>query len=210
MVAHAEKLGMIVSESHPFGDVLGHDAAKARSDDLVSQQCVPRICAAVADRVSARQPATAHPPRAAAADDGRSVYPYLQSELYLGGTREPRGRREPLARSSRGTRSHPSSRPTKLGPPPPESNESYRLTLLAQIVMQMLERFFIAVGLLQQAGQHRIDRRTLENDCITLGAEDVAALRTQRAGVLRCAPVPQLHRHVDRARRPSTSIAQGR
>ncbi len=50
----------------------------------------------------------------------------------------------------------------------PASNESYRLTLLAQIVMQMLERLFIAVGLLQQAGQHRIDRRTLESDCITL------------------------------------------
>ncbi len=40
--------------------------------------------------------------------------------------------------------------------------------LLAQIVMQMLERFFIAVGLLQQAGQNRIDRRTLESDCIAL------------------------------------------
>ena len=40
--------------------------------------------------------------------------------------------------------------------------------LLAQIVMQMLERFFIAVGLLQQAGQKRIDRPTLESDCIAL------------------------------------------
>ena len=29
MVEYAEKLGMIVRESHPFGDVLGHDAARA-------------------------------------------------------------------------------------------------------------------------------------------------------------------------------------
>ncbi len=29
MIEHAEKLGMIVRESHPFGDVLGHDAAHA-------------------------------------------------------------------------------------------------------------------------------------------------------------------------------------
>ena len=29
MIEHAEKLGMIVRESHPFGDVLGHDADSA-------------------------------------------------------------------------------------------------------------------------------------------------------------------------------------
>jgi glycerol-3-phosphate O-acyltransferase len=97
----------------------------------------------------------------------RSVYPYLQSELYLGGTEnldvDVSHWLDHLAAQGLIQRST-----EELGPPPPESNESYRLTLLAQIVMQMLERLFIAVGLLQQAGQHRIDRRTLENDCITL------------------------------------------
>ena len=48
------------------------------------------------------------------------------------------------------------------------SSPSYRLALLSQIAMQMLERFFIVVGLLQQAGQHNIDRRTLEAHCTTL------------------------------------------
>jgi glycerol-3-phosphate O-acyltransferase len=166
MVAHAEKLGMIVRESHPFGDVLGHDAAKAvlmtwYRNNACHAFALPSLIACL---LVNRRRRIRH---AQLMQMIRSVYPYLQSELYLGGTEnlevdvshwlDHLGAQGLIQRSA-----------DEVGPPPPESNESYRLTLLAQIVMQMLERMFIAVGLLQQAGQHRIDRRTLENDCITL------------------------------------------
>jgi glycerol-3-phosphate O-acyltransferase len=166
MVAHAEKLGMVVRESHPFGDVLGHDAAKAvlmtwYRNNACHAFALPSLIACL---LVNRRRRIRH---AQLMQMVRSVYPYLQSELYLGGTEnldvdvshwlDHLGAQGLIQRSVE-----------ELGPPPPESNESYRLTLLAQIVMQMLERLFIAVGLLQQAGQHRIDRRTLENDCISL------------------------------------------
>jgi glycerol-3-phosphate O-acyltransferase len=96
-----------------------------------------------------------------------TVYPYLQSELYLGDASDldvdVSHWLDHLAAQGLIQRSA-----DEIGPPPAESNEGYRLALLAQIVMQMLERFFIVIGLLQQAGQRRIDRRTLERDCITL------------------------------------------
>lgn len=166
MVAHAEKLGMIVRESHPFGDVLGHDAARAvlmtwYRNNACHAFALPSLIACL---LVNRRRRIRH---AQLMQMIRSVYPYLQSELYLGGTEnlevdvshwlDHLGAQGLIQRTA-----------DELGPPPPESNESYRLTLLAQIVMQMLERLFIAVGLLQQAGQHRIDRRTLEGDCITL------------------------------------------
>jgi glycerol-3-phosphate O-acyltransferase len=55
-----------------------------------------------------------------------------------------------------------------VSPPPAASGESYRLTLLAQIDMEMLERYFIAIGILQRSGQRVIDRTTLETDCVAL------------------------------------------
>ena len=87
---------------------------------------------------------------------------YLQSELYLDSLDLGVEVRHWLDHLETQGLIHRSA--DEVGPPPVESNESYRLMLLAQIVMQMLERFFIAVGLLQQAGQNRIDRRTLESD----------------------------------------------
>ncbi len=167
IVEHAEKLGMIVRESHPFGDVLGHDAGRSilmtwYRNNACHAFALPSLiaCLLVNRRRRIRlkqlmQMVTA-------------VYPYLQSELYLDSQDlevdvshwlDHLGAQGLIQRSI-----------DEVGPPPAESSESYRLTLLAQIVMQMLERFFIAVGLLQQAGQNRIDRRTLENDCITLAS----------------------------------------
>ena len=166
IVRYVEKLGMIVRESLPFGDVLGHDANRAilmtwyRNNALHAFALPSLIACLLVNRP--RRIARAQLTAMIAA-----VYPYLQNELYLPestdfdldvtrwiGHMTAQGL---LVRAG-----------DDVGPPPPESNEYYRLTLLAQIVMQMLERFFIVVGLLQQVGQRQIDRATLEADCITL------------------------------------------
>ena len=166
MVEHAEKLGMIVRESHPFGDVLGHDAAKAvlmtwYRNNACHAFALPSLiaCLLVNRRRRIRHTQLMQMIK--------SVYPYLQSELYIGGA-------DNLDVDVSHWLDHLNAQglihrtADEVSPPAPESNESYRLALLAQIVMQILERFFIAVGLLQQAGQRRIDRRTLEKDCISL------------------------------------------
>jgi glycerol-3-phosphate O-acyltransferase len=166
MVAHAEKLGMVVRESHPFGDVLGHDAARSvlmtwYRNNASHAFALPSLiaCLLVNRRRRIR--------RSQLLQMITTVYPYLQSELYLGDASDldvdVSHWLDHLAAQGLIQRSA-----DEIGPPPPESNEGYRLALLAQIVMQMLERFFIVIGLLQQAGQRRIDRRTLERDCITL------------------------------------------
>jgi glycerol-3-phosphate O-acyltransferase len=163
MVEHAEKLGMIVRESHPFGDVLGHDAARSvlmtwYRNNACHAFALPSLiaCLLVNRR---RRIRTSQLMQMVTA-----VYPYLQSELYLDSVDLD----VEVSRWLNHLAAHGLIQRTvdEVGPPPDESNESYRLTLLAQVVMQMLERFFIAVGLLQQAGQNRVDRRTLEKDCI--------------------------------------------
>ena len=166
MIRHAEKLGMIVRESLPFGDVLGHDANQTvlmtwyRNNALHAFALPSLIACLLVNR-----------PRRVSRDALKAmisaVYPYLQSELYLAESADldldvtrwigHMAAQGLIARNG-----------DEVGPPPPETDEYYRLTLLAQIVMQMLERFFIAIGLLLQAGQRRIDRATLEADCITL------------------------------------------
>jgi glycerol-3-phosphate O-acyltransferase len=166
MVQHAETLGMIVRESLPFGDVLGHDPNRAilmtwyRNNALHAFALPSLIACLLVNR-----------PRRIARDQLMTmiaaVYPYLQSELYLGAAVD-------LELDVTRWIGHLTTQSLlvrvgdEVGPPPPESDEYYRLTLLAQIVMQMLERYFIVVGLLQHAGQRRIDRATLEADCITL------------------------------------------
>ncbi len=165
MVEHAEKLGMVVRESHPFGDVLGHDAARSvlmtwYRNNASHAFALPSLIACLL--VNRRRRIRLGQLRQMVA----AVYPYLQSELYLDSQDLDVDVTHWLDHLEAQGLIHRSAE--EVGPPPVESNESYRLMLLAQIVMQMLERFFIAVGLLQQAGQNRIDRRTLESDCIAL------------------------------------------
>ena len=166
MIRHAEKLGMVVRESLPFGDVLGHDAKQTvlmtwYRNNAIHAFALPSLIACLLVNRPRRVSRDALKAMIAA------VYPYLQSELYLAESADldldvtrwigHMAAQGLIARNG-----------DDVGPPPPETDEYYRLTLLAQIVMQMLERFFIAIGLLLQAGQRRIDRTTLEADCITL------------------------------------------
>ncbi len=166
MIGHAEKLGMIVREPSPFGDVLGHDTNSAvlmtwYRNNACHAFALPSLIACLL--TNRRR----HIDRAQLLEMVATVYPYLQSELYLGHT-------ENLAIDVGHWIDHLHAQGLlrisgeEIGPPPPDSDASYRFTLLAQVVMPMLERFFIAVGLLQQAGQQRIDRGTLERDCIDI------------------------------------------
>jgi glycerol-3-phosphate O-acyltransferase len=173
MIAHAEKLGMLVRESHPFGDVLGHDADNAilmtwYRNNTIHTLALPSLIACLL--VNRRR--RIH--RDQLLQMLAAVYPYLQSELYIASPSNPAGSRASLELEMAQWLDHLQAlglihvTDDEVGAPALESDESYRLALLSQIAMQMLERFFIVVGLLQQAGQQCIDRRTLERHCTTL------------------------------------------
>ncbi len=166
MIDHAEKLGMIVRESHPFGDVLGHDAVRSilmtwYRNNVCHAFALPSLiaCLLMNQRRLIRHDQLMQMIT--------TVYPYLQSELYLGADTnlDVDVRRWLDHLGSQDLIQHSGD---EIGPPLVTSNNGYRLALLAEIIMPMLERLFIVVGLLQRAGQHRIDRRTLERDCVVL------------------------------------------
>ncbi len=208
MIDHAEKLGMIVRESFPLGDVLGHDADNAvlmtwYRNNACHAFALPSLIACLLTNRRRRIDRTQLLEMIA------TVYPYLKSELYLRdsdtldidvGHWLDHLHAQGLVRRS----------DDEIGPPPPESEASYRFALLAQIVMPMLERFFIAVGLLQQAGQRRIDRRYAGTRLHRHGTAHLAPLRLECAGVFRRPAVPQLRRHADRARCRSPSATTAR
>ena len=166
MVNHAEKLGMIVRESHPFGDVLGHDAVGSVLMTWYRNNVSHAFALAslIACLLMNRRHRIHHDQLMRMIT---AVYPYLQSELYLGAGAnldiDVRHWLDHLEAQGLVTRSA-----DEVDSPRAESNAGYRLALLAEITMPMLERLFIAVALLQRAGQHCIDRRTLERDCIEL------------------------------------------
>ncbi len=173
MIAHAEKLGMLLRETHPFGDVLGHDPINAvlmtwYRNNVIHTLALPSLiaCLLVNRRRRVR--------RDQLLEMIATVYPYLQNELYIAARDDPAGHRAALNAEVMQWLTHLAElglvqcSDDEVGAPPLESEDSYRLTLLAQIAMQMLERFFIVIGLLQQAGPGTMDRRTLERACITL------------------------------------------
>jgi glycerol-3-phosphate O-acyltransferase len=181
IVAHAEKLGLLLRESHPFGDVLGHDPVNAvlmtwYRNNSIHTLALPSLIACLI--VNRRRRIHQEQLLQMIA----TVYPYLQNELFIAGRDDPAGSMAGLTAEVEGWLDHLAALGLILrdaegiGPPNVESDASYRLTLLAQVVMQTLERFFIVIGLLQQAGQGALDRRTLERNCITL-AQRIARLQ---------------------------------
>jgi glycerol-3-phosphate O-acyltransferase len=173
IVAHAEKLGLLLRESHPFGDVLGHDPVNAvlmtwYRNNSIHTLALPSLiaCLLVNRRRRIQEPQLL--------EMIATVYPYLQRELFITGRDDPAGSMAGLTAEVQRWLDHLSMQGLILrdadgiAAPNVESDESYRLTLLAQVIMQTLERFFIVIGLLLQAGQGALDRRTLERNCITL------------------------------------------
>ena len=163
-IAHAEALGMLVVESHTFGRVVGLDPTNAvlmtwyRNNTQHVLALPSLIACLVANRRRRVDRATL----------GRMiaiVFPFLESELFI--ARDGR-LDDALDRwlGHLGTAGLVVQSPSgELSAPQVDSAEHFRLGLLAGIVAQMLERFYIVIGLLHQVGPHRIARDALEALC---------------------------------------------
>jgi glycerol-3-phosphate O-acyltransferase len=166
VVEYAEQLGMLVREHHGFGDVLGHDPSSAvmmtwyRNNVLHTLALPSLIACLVANRrrrVGAAQLRTMV----------ETVYPYLELELHI-------ARSEPLSAlidrwlghlTNAGLLRRYDEDGGAYKAPDPNSIDNQRLHLLAQVIMQTLERFYIVIALLIQAGPNAVTRDTLERQC---------------------------------------------
>ena len=95
------------------------------------------------------------------------VYPYVASELFL------RWREEELSKVVEGVLAalaengvlQPNEDHTAWMRPPPDSPQAMQLSLLAQATIQTIERYYLAISTLLNAGSGVITQKALEQDC---------------------------------------------
>jgi glycerol-3-phosphate O-acyltransferase len=165
IVAYAEAFGLLERQKHPLGDIMRMSAENAvlatyYRNNILHLFAMPSLlaCAFVSNA------------RMRTVDIQRlvwRVYPYISAELFLrwdeahiGAVTE--GLLETFAQLSllQGNADR-----SEWQRPPPTSLEAIRLSLLAQATIQTLERYYLAIALLLQAGSGAIDPSALEERC---------------------------------------------
>lgn len=160
ILAHVESLGMLDRDLHDFGDILGHDAFTAARMTWYRNNALPvfAVPALIACLLVNRR-------RRVRGDDlaryFHTVYPHMRAELFLEEASDdlvPRWLGH-LAQLDLVTR-HGND---VYAPPPRHAPEHFRLRLLANIVMQTIERYYIVIALLTRRGA--MTRARLEEEC---------------------------------------------
>jgi glycerol-3-phosphate O-acyltransferase len=165
MIRYAEAMGMLERQKHPLGDIMRMNAENAvlatyYRNNILHLFAMPSLlaCCFVSNAVMRN------------ADIHRlvwRVYPYISAELFLrwdegsvsavvDSLLETFGRLHLLqADVGRGEWQRPAS----------TSLEAIRLSVLAQATIQTIERYYLAIALLLQAGSGRITQEALEQRC---------------------------------------------
>jgi glycerol-3-phosphate O-acyltransferase len=101
----------------------------------------------------------------------RRIYPYIASELFLRWREEevPAVVDGVLAALAAHGLLESDAQSTQWRRPPPTSAKAVQLSLLAQATIQTIERYYLAVALLLQAGSGQITQYALEERCQLLG-----------------------------------------
>jgi glycerol-3-phosphate O-acyltransferase len=165
MVAYAEAFGLLERQKHPLGDIMRMNAENAvlatyYRNNILHLFAMPSLlaCAFVSNATMRT------------ADIQRlvwRVYPYISAELFLRWDEAGVGA---VADSLLDTFVHLNLLQTNQDRsewrrPPPTSLEAIRLLVLAQATIQTLERYYLAIALLLQAGSGAITREALEERC---------------------------------------------
>jgi glycerol-3-phosphate O-acyltransferase len=165
MVAYAEAFGLLERQKHPLGDIMRMSAENAvlstyYRNNILHLFAMPSLlaCAFVSNATMRT------------ADIQRlvwRVYPYIAAELFLRWEESDVGA---VAESLLETFVHlnllQSNEDRSIWQrPPPTSLEAIRLSVLAQATIQTLERYYLAIALLLQAGSGAITPEALEERC---------------------------------------------
>jgi glycerol-3-phosphate O-acyltransferase len=165
IVAYTEAFGMLERQKHPLGDIMRMSAENAvlatyYRNNILHLFAMPSLlaCAFVSNA------------RMRTVDIQRlvwRVYPYISAELFL---RWDEAHVSAVADSMLGTFAQlnllqGNADRSEWQRPPPTSPEAIRLSLLAQATIQTLERYYLAIALLLQAGSGNIKPEALEERC---------------------------------------------
>ncbi|MBV1906090.1 MAG: glycerol-3-phosphate 1-O-acyltransferase PlsB [Pseudomonadales bacterium] len=178
-ISHVESLGMLKREQHDAGDILYLDDYSGvlftwYRNNVLHTLALPSLLAClIIERRSLD--------RKSCLSMAITVFPFLSHELNMPPINEEQIdfwlnllTQKQLLNQQTPAKSQRS--PTTLySPPAPHSPGYYQLDLLARLVMQTLERFYIVIGLLKQAGSGQLDQEALENKCIKI-AERISRL----------------------------------
>jgi glycerol-3-phosphate O-acyltransferase len=165
IVAYAEAFGMLERQKHPLGDIMRMTAENAvlatyYRNNILHLFAMPSLLAC----------AFVNNARMRTEDIQRlvwRVYPYISAELFL---RWDETQISAVADSMLDTfvrlnLLQGNADRSEWQRPPPTSLEAIRLSLLAQATIQTLERYYLAIALLLQAGSGTITRESLEERC---------------------------------------------
>ncbi len=165
IVSYAEGFGLLERQQHPLGDIMRMSAANAvlatyYRNNILHLFAMPSLlaCAFVSNS------------RMRTADIQRlvwRVYPYISAELFL---RWDESQIAAVAQSlletfARLNLLEGNADRSEWQRPPPASPEAISLSLLAQATIQTLERYYLAIALLLQAGSGVIEPAALEQRC---------------------------------------------
>ncbi len=158
MIAHVESLGMLVREAGATGDLLSLGPFTAvlmtwyRNNTAHTLALPSLIACLVRDR---RRPVR----RSALERMTATVFPYIADELQTPEAANAVAGWIGHLVTAGLLVEHPDD---AYGPPPVATPEHYQLRLLARLVMPTLERLYIVIGLLFQAGQSTHTRESLQ------------------------------------------------
>jgi glycerol-3-phosphate O-acyltransferase len=165
MIRYAEAMGILERQKHPLGDIMRMNAENAvlatyYRNNILHLFAMPSLlaCAFVGNA------------RMRTADIQRlvwRVYPYISAELYL---RWDETAVSAVADSLLDTfvrlnLLQANADRSEWQRPPPTSLEAIRLSVLAQATIQTIERYYLAIALLLQAGSGAITQEALEERC---------------------------------------------
>jgi len=169
IIAYGEALQVVSRQSQPLGDLVRmSDAAAVRAtyfrNNVLHLFAMPSLVACAFTSNATLRTVDLH--RLA-----RRIYPYIASELFLRWREEevPAVVDSVLASLARYGLVEPNADASEWHRPPPTSAQAVQLSLLAQATIQTIERYYLAVALLLQAGSGQITQYALEERCQLLG-----------------------------------------
>jgi glycerol-3-phosphate O-acyltransferase len=165
MIRYAEAMGMLQRQKHPLGDIMRMDAETAvlatyYRNNILHLFAMPSLlaCGFVGNA------------RMRTMDIQRlvwRVYPYIAAELFLrwDETQVSAAADSLLETFARLQLLQSNADGSEWQRPPPTSLEAIQLSVLAQATIQTLERYYLAIALLLQAGSGTITQEALEERC---------------------------------------------
>jgi glycerol-3-phosphate O-acyltransferase len=169
IIAYGEAMKVLTREKHTLGDVVrmsGESAVLATyfRNNVLHLFAMPSLVAcAFASNATMR---TEDIQRLA-----WRIYPYIASELFLRWSEQelPAVIEGVLAALAQYGLIEPSADGTEWQRPPSVSPKAMQLSLLSQATIQTIERYYLAVALLLQAGSGTITQAALEERCKLMG-----------------------------------------